>query len=164
MSKIGLFYGSDGGSTENVANKIAGLLSDVTVFDVSKASKEDLLGFDNLILATPTYGSGDLQGDWEDFIGNFSEDDFKGKTVALVGVGDQDTYSDTFCDGMYGIYSVAKSANIIGQTSTDGYDYEESKSVIDGKFIGLAIDEVNQEDLTDERISKWLEVVKSKFN
>ncbi|MDA3966505.1 MULTISPECIES: flavodoxin [Helicobacter] len=164
MKKIGLFYGSDGGTTENVANKIASILNNVDIYDVSKSSKEELLGYDNLILATPTYGSGDLQGDWEDFVENFSAIDFKGKTIALVGLGDQDVYSDTFCDGIFSLYELVKESNMIGQTSIEGYEYEASKAEVDGKFVGLVIDDVNQDDLTDSRISKWVSEIKDKFN
>lgn len=169
MEKIGLFYGSDSGNTQRIAEKIAKTLQEkgakeVEVFDVAKATKEDLRGFKNLILATPTYGSGDIQGDWEDFLGTLSEVDFEGKTIALVGLGDQDTYNDTFCDGIAEIYAkVSKSAKVIGKTSTEGYEYEESKAAVNGEFVGLILDEDNQEDLTEERIEKWCEVIAGQF-
>ena len=165
MAKIGLFYGSDGGNTQRIAEEIAKAIGDATLVDVCKASKDDLAGYNNLILATPTYGSGELQSDWEDFLGNLSEDDFAGKTIALVGLGDQDTYSDTFCGGLAEIYNKAsKKGKIIGQTSTDGYDYEESDAVVDGKFVGLVIDEDNQEDLTSDRIANWVKEIQGSFN
>ncbi len=168
MEKIGLFYGSDSGNTQRIAEKIAQTLQEknakeVENFDVAKASKEDLKAFKNLILATPTYGSGDIQGDWEDFLGTLSPADFEGKVIALVGLGDQDTYSDTFCDGIAEIYNQAKSAKVIGKTSTEGYEYEESKAVINGEFVGLILDEDNQEDLTDTRIEKWCEAIAGQF-
>lgn len=163
MEKIGLFYGSDSGNTQKVAEKIAQKLQNVEIFDVAKANKEELKGFKNLILATPTYGSGDIQGDWEDFLSSLKEEDFDGKVVALVGLGDQDTYSDTFCNGLYEIYKLLKNAKIIGQTSTKGYEYEDSDSVVDGKFVGLILDEDNQEDLTEQRIQEWCEEIKGQF-
>ncbi|EES90035.1 flavodoxin [Helicobacter canadensis] len=169
MSKIGLFYGSDGGNTQRVAEKIATNLrekhsKEVEVFDVAKASKEDLKGFTNLILATPTYGSGEIQSDWEEFLTALSPSDFEGKVVALVGLGDQDTYSDTFSNGVFEIYNqVSKTAKIIGKTSTQGYEYEESNSAIEGEFIGLILDEDNQEDLTDARIEKWCDSIAKEF-
>ena len=100
MQKIGLFYGSDSGNTENIAKKIADTLGDVDLFDVAKTEKAKLLEYKNLILATPTYGSGDMQGDWEEFLETLSPEDFNGKVIALVGLGDQDTYADSFCDGL----------------------------------------------------------------
>ena len=131
---------------------------------VASANKAQFAGFKNLILVTPTYGAGDLQTDWEDFLDTLSDDDFSGKVVALVGVGDQDTYSDTFCDGISHIYNKAKSsAKIIGQTSTDGYDFADSQSVVDGKFVGLVLDEDNQDDQTADRIKNWVASIKGSF-
>lgn len=52
---------------------------------------------------------------------------------------------------------------MVGQTPTDGYHFEASKAVEGGKFVGLVIDEDNQDDLTDERISKWVEQIKGSF-
>lgn len=165
MKKVGIFYGSDSSNTQKVCESIADKLLRVNVelIDVAKASKDQLLGFDNLILASSTYGSGDLQTDWEDFIGSLSEEDFSGKTVALVGLGDQDTYSDTFCDALYHLYDKAKGGKLIGQTSTDGYTFDDSKAVDGGKFVGLAIDEDNQDDMTESRIDAWVSDIKSKF-
>lgn len=170
MSKIGLFYGSDGGNTQRIAEKIAVNLrekhsKEVEVFDVAKASREVLKGFSNLILATPTYGSGELQNDWEEFLTTLSPLDFEGKVVAFVGLGDQDTYGDTFCDGVFEIYNRAsKNAKIIGKTSIEGYEYQESNSVIEGEFVGLILDENNQEDLTDTRIENWCDLIAGQFN
>lgn len=164
MKKVGIFYGTDGGNTRDVVELIAKKLgSEVELKDISKASKEEVLSFENLILASPTYGSGDLQSDWDDVIGDFSESDFAGKVVALVGIGDQDSYSDTFADGISHIYEKAKGGKVVGQTSTDGYDFEDSQAVIDGKFVGLILDQDNQDDLTEERIDAWVEAIRGEF-
>ncbi len=165
MKPIGLFYGSDGGNTEGIAEEIQKAFGDgVELFNVAKASKEQIASFDNIILACPTYGEGDLQSDWEDFLPTLSEDDFAGKTLALVGLGDQDGYGDTFCDALFLIYEkIAGKANLIGQTSTDGYDYEESKAIVDGKFVGLVLDQDNQDDLTSDRITQWVNDIKPLF-
>ncbi|MGB3512597.1 MAG: flavodoxin domain-containing protein [Microcoleaceae cyanobacterium] len=72
--------------------------------------------------------------------------------------GDQEGYPDNFQDAM-GILEEkisSLSATIIGDWSTDSYDYNESKAVKNGKFVGLAIDEDNQAELTQERIKKWV--------
>ncbi|WP_027326690.1 flavodoxin [Helicobacter pametensis] len=165
MKKIGIFYGSDGGNTQSVCQKIAKEFGEenVALFDVAKTSKEEILGFDNLILASSTYGSGELQDDWDGMLDQLQESDFASKVVALVGVGDQDTYSDTFCDSLYFLYEKTKQAKIIGQTEVEGYEFSDSKALVDGKFIGLALDEDNQDDLTDERIQKWVEMIKPLF-
>lgn len=164
MEKVGIFFGSDGGNSKTVAENIAKELGDAEVIDVASASKDQFGTFKNLILVTPTYGSGDLQTDWEDFLDSLSESDFSGKVVGLVGLGDQDTYSDTFCDGISHIYNKAKgSATIVGQTSTDGYEFSDSQSVVDGKFVGLALDEDNQDDKTADRIKNWVADIKGKL-
>ena len=41
-----------------------------------------------------------------------------------------------------------------GAWPTDGYDHEESKSIDGGKFVGLACDEDNQPDLSEERVNE----------
>ena len=38
---------------------------------------------------------------------------------------------------------------------TEGYDFDESTAVRDGAFVGLAVDEDNQEALTSQRVWKW---------
>ena len=163
MQKIGIFYGSDSSNTQNICQKVAKELGDVELFDVAKASKEDFMKFNNLILATPTYGHGDLQDDWDSFLDTLSEDDFSGKVVAFIGVGDQDTYNDTFCNGVSYLYHKAAKAKRIGQTANEGYYFDDTEALVDGKLIGLLLDEDNQEDLSDERITKWVAQIKNEF-
>lgn len=164
MSTVGIFYGSDSSNTQSICEKVAKELGDgAKLFDVAKASKDDITGFTNLILATPTYGAGDLQDDWDSFLSTLSEEDFAGKTIALIGVGDQDTYADTFCDGVSYLYEKVQQAKIIGRTENKGYDFDESRALVDGKLVGLLLDEDNQSDLTDQRISKWVAEIKGQF-
>jgi flavodoxin I len=47
-------------------------------------------------------------------------------------------------------------AKFIGAVSTDGYTFDESSAVVDGKFIGLPLDDINEDDKTDERINSWV--------
>ncbi len=154
-----VFFGSTTGNTESVANKVAEALGCdcVSCDEVSKASDYELV-----VLASSTWGAGDLQDDWEDASTKLKDVDFSGKKVALVGVGDQSGYSDTFVNAMKALYDivVSKGATIVGQTSTDGYSFDASESVVDGKFVGLVIDEDNQSDMTDGRIKNWVESLK----
>lgn len=46
----------------------------------------------------------------------------------------------------------------------DGYDFNESKAVVDGKFLGLAIDEDNQSDMTELRVKSWVSQLKKEFS
>lgn len=163
--KTVLIYGSSGGNTSDVAGKIKeNLGGDINMVDAADASADDL-NADFIILGTSTWGIGDLQDDFEDFKGALEEADLSGKTVALFGLGDQDGYPDTFCDGLGEIYETiaGKGAKIVGATSSEGYDFDESRALVDGKFIGLIIDEDNQSDLTDERVEKWIEQLKTEM-
>lgn len=162
--KTVILFGSSGGNTSDVAEKIKEAYGEATLVDAADADA-DSLDADFLILGTSTWGIGDLQDDFEDFISTLEDADLSGKTVALFGLGDQDGYPDTFCDGMGSVYEtlVEKCDKIIGFTSTEGYEYDESKSEVDGKFVGLVIDEDNQSDLTDERIEKWVAQLKEEL-
>lgn len=135
------------------------------MFDVAKATKDDLEKFDNLIFGTSTWGFGELQDDFDGFMKQIEAANLSGKTVALFGCGDQESYSDTFVDGMGLVWQSlqGKGCNIVGQTSTEGYSYSNSQSDVEGKFVGLAIDENNQSDQTADRVKAWVEVLKNAF-
>ena len=49
---------------------------------------------------------------------------------------------------------------MIGAVSTEGYTFDESTAVVDGKFVGLALDEDNESDKTDDRIAAWVEDIR----
>ena len=48
----------------------------------------------------------------------------------------------------------------IGACDTAGYSFDSSEAVRDGKFVGLALDETNEDDRTAERIAAWVETLK----
>lgn len=163
MEKIGIFYGSTTGNAEEVSESLASKLGDADVYNVASASEEDFRKYTNLVLVSGTYGDGDLQPDWEDFALKLKDEDFEGKTVALVGLGDQDSYSDSFCNGMSVFAELAKSAKIIGSAPNEGFEFTESSALKDGKFIGLILDQMNQPELSEDRINRWIEEVKGEF-
>ncbi len=154
---VAIFFASSTGNSEEIASKISTALNGIEVFDLSGTKIEKMNDYDKLILGSSTWGDGELNDDWEDVWSDFCKLDLSNKTIALFGLGDQESYSDEFCSAMGIIYEqIAKSgAKIIGFTSADGYYHDSSKAQIDDKFVGLAIDEDNQSDLTDERINKW---------
>ncbi len=165
MSNTAIFYGSDTGNTEAAAKKIAAKL-EADIFDVANTQADKLTEYDNLILGTSTMGIGDLQDDWADFISELENADLNGKNIALFGLGDADMYPDSFVDGMGEIYNAVKNkgCKIVGQVDTDGYEFGESTAVVDGKFVGLPLDEDNDSDLTDDRIEMWVEKIRNKLN
>ena len=54
----------------------------------------------------------------------------------------------------------AQGAEVVGSWDVEGYEHEESKSIDGGKFIGLACDEDNQPDLSEERVNAWIAQIK----
>ena len=161
---IGLIYGSDTGMTEEITQSIINEwnVSDIEVVEVANAKTTDFDRFDVLILGLSTWYDGDLQSDWENYFDEFKTIDFNAKTVALFGLGDQYGYGEYFVDGI-GILAktiLENGGNIIGYWSTNGYDFSESKALYnEDYFYGLAIDEDNQPELTQERITSWLSIL-----
>ncbi len=158
-----IFFATSTGNAEDVAAKISEKLGGLEVFDLASTDVEKINDYDKVILGGSTWGDGELNDDWDDAWSDFEGLDLSNKTIALFGLGDQEGYEDEFCNALGIIYEQAKKngANIIGFTSTDGYEFEESKAVVDGKFVGLVIDVDNQDDLTDERIQNWVEDIKT---
>jgi len=166
VSKVGLFYGTQTGVTEDLANKIADKLGDVDITDISGADASDFEEYDCIIIGCPTWNIGEMQADWEGFFDELDSIDFSGKKVAYFGPGDQIGYAENFQDAI-GILE-EKISSLGGQTvgcwPAEGYeDGIESKALRDGKFVGLAIDEDNQSDLTEERLSTWTAQLKTEF-
>lgn len=166
MKKIGIFYGSSTGQTEKVAEKIQKLFGEqnTELINVDMATKEDLEQYPYLIFGTPTWGVGEMQDDWEDFSEIVVKANLKGKKIALFGLGDQDTYPDSFADGVGVLYTKIKDkATIVGQWPKTGYLFHESEAYRDKSFVGLILDQENQADKTAERLDKWVEMLKESF-
>ena len=160
----GIFFGSTMGTTEAVAADIAKQLgvADADVHNVADTPAGEVQKYDLLVLGSSTWGAGELQDDWYDGINLLKSAGLSGKTVALFGCGDAESYPDTFCGGMKELYDAAKEggANVLEGVSTEGYTFDDSDAVVDGKFVGLALDDVNEDDKTEERIDAWLEAIK----
>ena len=165
--RIKLIYGSDTGNTELVTEDLVKLLGNVEVTTVADLIPEDW-DHDKFILGIPTWYDGELQSDWEDYFEEFKTINFTGKTVAIFGLGDQLGYDEWFCDGI-GILAeviLKNGGRVIGYTDKDeSYDFDTTpKSIIkDDVFYGLCIDEDNQGELTQERLSKWVEQIKLEY-
>lgn len=170
MSKIGLFFGSDEGNTEGVAYRIQKRLGEdvVDVYDIADVTQLEFADYDKVILGIPTWDFGQIQSDWEEFWDDISELDFSGKTIALFGLGDQFGYGDYFLDAMGLLYDeiIASGPKVIGYWSTEGYEFDASKALTEDQqhFVGLAIDEDQQEDLTADRLDRWCRQIHGEFN
>lgn len=173
MSKIGIFFGSEEGGTAAIAQVIFRVLGEDIAdppLNVNATRPADLMRYDAIIAGTPSYGYGELPGrsagsygaNWEEFLFRFDEPDFKGKRVAVFGLGNQVKYGDRFAGSLIHLYRFFHGfgAEVIGQWSTQGYNFTHSNSVIDDAFVGLVIDHHNQPTLTKDRLLNWLEKIK----
>lgn len=161
MKSTVVIYGSSTGTCQNIAQNIAGKLG-VEAIDVTALTNDVVKANDNLILGTSTWGAGDMQDDWYDGIKVLKSAGLQGKMVAIFGCGDSESYSDTFCGGMRGLYNAAQKegATIIGSVDASDYTYDDSEAVVDGHFVGLALDDVNEDDKTENRIEAWIAAIK----
>ncbi|RUO35207.1 flavodoxin FldA [Aliidiomarina sanyensis] len=160
MATVGLFFGSDTGNTEAVAQMIQKELGKqlIDVKDIAKSTKEEIADFDLLMFGIPTWYYGEAQCDWDDFFPELEEIDFEGKIVAIFGCGDQEDYAEYFLDAMGMIRDIveARGGIIIGHWPTAGYHFEASKGLVDSEhFVGLGIDEDRQPELTKDRVKAW---------
>ena len=160
MGKTIVVYGSSTGTCEAIAGKIAEKLG-VDAINVSDLTADVIAENDNLLIGTSTWGAGELQDDWYDGVDTLKGADLSGKVVAVFGCGDSASYSDTFCGAMKELYDAAKAggATIVGEVDIDGYTFDDSDAVVDNKFVGLALDDINEDDKTDGRIDAWLEQI-----
>lgn len=170
MSKIGLFFGSSYGHTEDVAARIKRLFDRiepdlVTVIDIATARPDELLEWDLLILGIPTLNIGQMQDDWDVFSYRFAKLDLTGKKIAIFGLGDQYGYTTTFLDavGLLGEKVIERGATLVGYWPTAGYQFEDSLAVDGDHFMGLALDEDNEAELTDARLEQWVAQVAEEF-
>jgi len=163
---VGLFFGTQGGNTETAAGEIAAATG-LEATDVGDISAGDLAGYDGLIVGAPTWHTGaDEQRTgtaWDDMFEEIKGMDLCGKPVAVFGVGDSAGYGDNFCDAIEEIHGAfeAAGAKMLGYVPDSAYEYySESKSVKDGKFLGLPLDQDNEDDQTPDRVKSWVDQIK----
>lgn len=165
MSKIAVFFGSTTGNCETLAAAVASKLGTSDVFSAADLDSDKIAAYDVLVLGTSTWGDGELQDDWYDPI-ELLKSNLTGKKVALFGCGDSASYPDTFCGAMGIIYEAAVEggASIVGKgIPTAGYSFDGSQAVVDGAWVGCAIDDVNESDQTEARLDAWVARVKAEI-
>lgn len=164
MKKTAIVYGSTTGTTKFVAHRIAGKLGipEADIYDIGLIGKGQLTDYDILILGTSTWGCGELQDDWYSGMELLKAMNLEDKTIALFGCGDCESYADTFCDAMGLIYRELERVGglFVGAVPVADYHFASSLAVVDGHFVGLAIDDINEPEKTDARIESWVSCIK----
>jgi flavodoxin I len=170
MASIGIFVGSSGGVTLEAGEKLQELFegSELINMEEDYDDLEQFEDFDVLLIGSSTWGQGDPQRDWVDPLYEMEneEPDFSGKKVAFFGAGDQESHGEEFVTAlgkMHDIFAKLGATTGFGYWSTEGYSFESSGALKEGKFCGLAIDDINQEELTEERLESWAAQLKSEM-
>ncbi|VFP88301.1 Flavodoxin 1 [Buchnera aphidicola (Cinara piceae)] len=169
MKEIGIFYGSDTGNTEKISHiihkKIGIDKSDI--FDISNTSLKQMEKFKILFFGISTWYYGELQCDWEESLNLLNKINLNNKIIALFGCGDQEDYSEYFCDSIGIMFNILKKKNarFVGAWPIVNYNFESSKARKNKThFLGLTLDEDNQPQLTKKRINQWLKLVILEIN
>merc|ERR1719464_1587432 len=164
---VGLFYSTQTGNTETVAGVIAEKAG-VEAMDVGEISAEDLAGYDGLLVGCPTWNTGADEyrsgTAWDDLLDDIKGSDLAGKPVAVFGCGDSSGYGDNFCDGIEELHETfaAAGAKMVGYVDASAYQHDESKSTRGDKFLGLPLDQDNEDGMTEDRVASWITQIKSK--
>ncbi|WP_085536064.1 flavodoxin [Massilibacteroides vaginae] len=167
MKKTGLFYGVSTKKTALIGKEIQEAFGEdkADIVSVEEAGKNEFERYDNLIVGASTWFDGELPSYWDELLPELDSLKLKGKKVAIFGLGDQEGYPENFVDGigLLADFFESAGAQVVGLTSTEGYTFEGSRALRDGKFLGLALDQENQSDKTSARIADWVKQLKKEF-
>lgn len=167
MNKIGLFYGKDTKKTSSIALAIRKEFGEdqIDIIPVEDATKKDFESYNYIIAGLSTWFDGELPSYWDEVLPEIFATDMDKKKVAIFGLGNQKGYPDNFADGIGILANVflLRGATLVGLTSPNGYTFNQSQALCNGKFQGLVIDTENQSEQTSERISKWVKQLKKEF-
>lgn len=172
MKKIGIFYGSVGGSTERVAKQIQNEFGadNTDLIPIKSAKSTDISKYENVIFGCSTidgetWDSDRSKSDWDTFRPELEKISIDNKIFALFGLGNHLSYPRNFVDAMGAIAKpmLQKNAKIVGMVSTNGYEFTDSEAIINGQFIGLPIDEEFEPEMTESRVKSWVQNLKTSF-
>jgi flavodoxin I len=172
MEKIGIFFGPLNGSVHRIAKLVASKIGNekVDMIHITEATASDLDKYSHIIFGISTIGKDTWQQkfdntDWSHFFHVVASYNFTGKKVAIFGLGDHITYAYHFVDsiGLLGKSVKSQGGEIFGQVSTDGYTFQDSEAIVDGRFIGLPVDEDFESELTEDRVTSWIQILTKDF-
>lgn len=169
MEKIGLFWGSTTGNQEEAVKFLSDYMVregfEIESHDIKSTDLSLMLNYKKLIIGCPTWNVGELQEDWESIFINYQKLNFKGVKAAFFGCGDQVGYSDNFLDavGLLAKPFMENGGTLVGRWPTEGYGFDTSLAQDGDEFLGLGLDNDNQEDETEERLIIWAELIRDEL-
>lgn len=170
MNKTVLIFWPKGGNVEYTAKMIAKEYGDIKIIAINDITEDTFAQNERFIIGGSTLGSETWEGTlnespWNAFFSLVKKFDFSTKKVALFGLGDQVLWSSNFVDGLATIFSAFSEAKaqIVGKWPTKTYDFTNSLAVKGDYFVGLALDEDQQDELTESRVKAWVKQIKAEF-
>lgn len=170
MKKTILMYWPKEGNVEFCAKLIAKEYQDIEIKSIDEVKLDDIKNHPQLIIGCSTVGSEtwsnvDNSDPWSAFMKQIEDVNMADKSVALFGLGDQIRWPKHYVDGMAVLHEQisSKGAKMVGKWSVEGYDHEESEAQEGDYFLGLALDEDHQPELSEDRIEKWVKQIKTEF-
>ena len=147
MALVKIVYASMTGNTEEISEILESTVQEAG-FDVEReeCSEVDIDFFDDAdacIVATYTYGDGELPFEFEDFFDELEDKDLAGKIFGVVGSGDRE-YGDLFCKSAHdfvgalekaGAKKVAETVEI--ENNAEDEDVEALKKFVTVLTAGL---------------------------
>jgi flavodoxin I len=170
MANIGIFCGTAGGTSMMVADALAEAFDVEEVINMEEDfdSIEQFEDFDVLFIGSSTWGQGDVHFSWVDPQLELEDEemDLSGKTVAFFGAGDSIKHGEHFCSALGKLHKTFTKlgAKTVGFVDASDYKYEFSLAEKDGKLCGLAIDQHNEKDKTEDRIENWVSQLKDELS
>lgn len=170
MAQVGIIYGSSTGNTEFVAYQLKeefdklkpGL---VDIANIGSTSVDQFLKYNYIICGIPTWNTGQLQDDWAIFLPKLAGSNMAGKKVAIFGLGDQNGYGFNFLDAVGDLADALMDcgAQLWGMWSLSDYQFNESKAVVEDRFLGLGVDQDGQNEKTSGRLNTWAKQIVKEF-
>ena len=169
MAKIGLFWGSNTGNQEEAAGFLKEFMesegAEFDEYNIADTEPSKMLEYKKLIIGCPTWHIGELQDDWNFIYDKYKELDFTGIQAAFFGCGDQVGYPDNFLDaiGLLAKPFMENGGELVGRYPTEGYDFDASEALDGDEYLGLGLYDDNEEELTEERLVIWAEIIKDEL-
>ena len=166
---IAIVYCTTKGHTADVAARVARELGEerCALYLTKEIDADTLAAHPVVIFGAPTFGMGDLDRRMQRKLKIVDPTLWEGKTVAFFVMGDQVYHGKTFAGGLeaFAKFFADAPVNTVGLWPDQGYSYEASNSVReDGHFPGLVIDEINQPELTDDRVRCWVGILRDEID
>ena len=161
-----VFFSSKRGHTRRCAQLVSAQFGPTRFFPIGDVSQAQLLKAYFPICGTPTYGMGESEFRWISFLRTLPSDAVPNRKCAVFGLGDAKKHAATFAGGILQLTSELERIgfDVIGAWAASDYLTSTSPALCKtGVFPGLVLDEVNQKELTIDRIQRWTQQLKQEF-